>query len=112
MHSTAVRDGSCLGTKPSGSFATNPVERVWFLDQAVHDLESARAWYERQREGLGNEYLGAVDDALERVTAFSRAHPFSHRGTRRILLHRFPYALYYRELAEWVCSHLADEGGR
>jgi hypothetical protein len=35
--------------------------------EAEADLTSARAWYERQREGLGAAFLLCVEEVLERI---------------------------------------------
>ena len=36
--------------------------------EADADLVAARAWYERQREGLGAELILCVEEALERIS--------------------------------------------
>ena len=43
---------------------------VWLLSAALADIEAARQWYEAQRPGLGDEFVDAVDDAMESVLAF------------------------------------------
>ncbi|MDA3935736.1 MAG: type II toxin-antitoxin system RelE/ParE family toxin [Actinomycetota bacterium] len=69
---------------------------AWLLSAALADIESARQWYEAQRPGLGDEFVDAVDDAMESVLAFPIAYPDDYRGARRFLIQRFPYCLYYR----------------
>jgi plasmid stabilization system protein ParE len=66
------------------------------------EIETLKAsqWYERERRGLGVEFLAAVDAALQKV---KRA---PEQGTRletlldepmvrRFLMPRFPYAIIY-----------------
>lgn len=76
---------------------------------AAADVEEAYRWYERQRAGLGEEFLSAVQGALEVVASNPEAHPVVHRDTRRFLLRRFPYGLYYRvldaEIVVVACFH-------
>ena len=36
--------------------------------EAEQDLADAYAWYERQRSGLGEEFLGCVDACIEALT--------------------------------------------
>jgi hypothetical protein len=57
---------------------------------ALQDMDDAYAWYESQRSGLGEEFLGAVD----RVMAALLENPLRHRvpvlDTRQALVRRFP----------------------
>ncbi len=80
-----------------------------FRVAAAADLEEAYRWYERQREGLGEDFLSAVQVAIETLGSNPEAHPVLHRDTRRILLRRFPYGLYYRvldaEIVVVACFH-------
>ncbi len=66
-----------------------------FRPAAAADVEDAYAWYEGQRIGLGEEFLGQ--------------YPAIRRATLRALLHRFPYGLFYRVIEEQVlvvaCMH-------
>jgi plasmid stabilization system protein ParE len=67
---------------------------------ATADIQEAYSWYEARREGLGQEFRDAVDAALLLVAAAPRAFPILHRDTRRVLLKRFPYGLFYRFIGE------------
>jgi len=63
------------------------------------ELEEAAAWYEEHAEGLGAEFLAAVRSVTEAIASAPERWPAVH-GTRRALLHRFPYAIVYRERAD------------
>lgn len=69
---------------------------AWFLTAAVADVAEARDWCELQRPGLGGEFIDAVDSAVDSILEFPSAHPVTYRRSRRFLLTRFPYCLYYR----------------
>lgn len=56
------------------------MNRVWLLSAALADIEAARQWYEAQRPGLGDEFVEAVDDAMESVLAFPAAYPVAGLG--------------------------------
>ncbi len=62
---------------------------------AEEDLEEASAWYERQREGLGKEFLAAVGDALEKIVRHPDFGMLVHRRLRRANVRRFPYGVFY-----------------
>ena len=76
---------------------------------AAADIGEAFLWYERQQAGLGDEFLTAVQSLLENVVAHPTRYPVVHRGTRRALVHRFPYGIFYRIYGELVvvvaCMH-------
>jgi plasmid stabilization system protein ParE len=83
--------------------------RVLVRPAAAADIEDAYHWYEGQRPGLGEEFLIAVDAAKNRIANDPVKFPVIHRETRRVLLRRFPYGLYYRVLEDTVvivaCMH-------
>ena len=55
---------------------------------AAADIEEAFLWYERQQAGLGEEFLRAVQSALENIAAHPIRYPVVHRETRRVLVRR------------------------
>ena len=59
-------------------------------------------WYEGRREGLGKEFGLAMDALVVRIGANPVAFPFAHKETRRAVLSRFPYALYFRIVGEEI----------
>ena len=83
--------------------------RVLVRPAAAADIEDAYHWYEGQRPGLGEEFLIAVDAAKNRIADDPAKFPVIHRETRRVLLRRFPYGLYYRVFEDTVvivaCMH-------
>lgn len=80
-----------------------------FRPAAAADVEYAYQWYELQQAGLGEEFLAAVRAALESMMASAESFPVVHRQTRRALLRRFPYGLYYRifddQIVVVACMH-------
>jgi toxin ParE1/3/4 len=82
---------------------------VLLTSLAEADVEEAFRWYETQRPGLGLAFRHAVDIAVAAVESNPEAYTVVHRQTRRVLLPKFPYALYYRILTEDVvvigCIH-------
>lgn len=64
--------------------------------EAEADLEEAAAWYERQREGLGQEFLDEALNAFHAISENPHLFPLVHRRTRRVLMRRFPFGIYYR----------------
>ncbi len=79
---------------------------------AAADIDEAFLWYERQQAGLGDEFLTAVQSALDNVVAHPTGYPVLHRETRRVLVHRFPYGIFYRVYREVVVVVACMRGRR
>jgi plasmid stabilization system protein ParE len=62
---------------------------------AKRDIREARSWYRKISPLLAESFLSAVDDAIALARERPIAFQLVHRTFRRILLHRFPYALFY-----------------
>jgi plasmid stabilization system protein ParE len=76
---------------------------------AAADIDDAFLWYERQRPGLGADFLRTVDSALAAIQSNPQLHAVIYRNTRRALLRRFPYGVYYRVYPDSIvivaCMH-------
>ena len=59
------------------------------------DVESAFAWYENERTGLGLGFLGELRAAYDRIAGGPLGYQALRSGIRRALLRRFPYAVYF-----------------
>lgn len=69
---------------------------VHIRPDAEMDIEEAAIWYEKQRKGLGDEFLDEVLNAVKVISENPYIYAVVLRQTRRALIHRFPFALYYR----------------
>jgi plasmid stabilization system protein ParE len=63
---------------------------------AAADIDDAFLWYERQRPGLGHDFLAAAQALIDAIAEHPVRYPVVRRDTRRALIRRFPYAIYYR----------------
>ena len=68
---------------------------VAFLAEAEMEVIEAFQWYERQRRGLGLEFLLALEAALERLRRTPEGHELVALRTRKVLVRRFPYLVLY-----------------
>ncbi len=73
-----------------------------FRPEAGEEVLEARRWYESRSEGLGQRFADALDALMTRVLARPLAFPEVHGDTRRAVLARFPYAVYFRIDGELV----------
>lgn len=62
---------------------------------AYSELEHAKTWYSKQAEGLGDQFFQEVQFAIAQIQKTPHTWPNYTKGTRRFLVHRFPYAVVY-----------------
>ena len=67
-----------------------------------NEIDDAYNWYERRRLGLGGDFLDHVQRVLGEITANPARYGFADGDIREGLLTRFPYAVYYRVLADRI----------
>lgn len=70
--------------------------------QAQADIDEAARWYESQRPGLGGEFLDEILSAFSLLSEHPEAAPEVHRSTRRTLIKRFPFGIFYRVIGPHV----------
>jgi plasmid stabilization system protein ParE len=68
---------------------------VRLTPEAEADLDEVFAWYSERGAELGVQFLAAFADVLRRIDQFPQSAPDVHQGIRRLLLHRFPYCVFY-----------------
>jgi len=73
-----------------------------FRRGVAQDLAGAYLWYEEQRVGLGEEFLGAVDASFDAIEHFPEMFARVHGEVRRAMVSRFPYAVFYRVEAKQI----------
>ena len=85
------------------------MKRLVYRPEAVVDIRAAFDWYERQRNGLGEEFLAALAQAEDVVRRNPLSFRIIRRDARRVMLRRFPYQLVYRVVADVIvvvaCFH-------
>lgn len=76
--------------------------RIRFLEIAEIEMDEAIQFYNYEADGLGDDFLTEVLDALDRIVKFPTAwHPCSKR-TRRCQTRRFPYGIIYQVRKEEI----------
>jgi toxin ParE1/3/4 len=64
--------------------------------EAEDDIAEAKAWYNRRRRGLGDEFVLMVETALDRIRGIPEGATEIFPGVRRVVPRRFPYGVFYR----------------
>lgn len=72
------------------------MKHVRFRPEARADVLEIQRWYEDQRPGLGSEFREELARAIETIRESPHTWPILRRMTRRYLMHRFPYGIFYQ----------------
>jgi len=62
---------------------------------AEEDAKDAANWYNEKREGLGNEFLLALEAALNAIQRNPNHYQGVYKGLKRALTVRFPYGIFF-----------------
>lgn len=74
------------------------MKNVIFHPLAEQELIDATAYYEKQKPGLGLEFLGEVEDSVNFLVLYPEAGSKVGVSVRRVILPKFSYSLLYRVL--------------
>ena len=86
--------------------------RLYVEPEADADLAEAFGWYEMQRVGLGSEFLAEVAQTFASLEDAPERYPVVRGSTRRALVHRFPFAVFYIPEADLVAVTAVMHGRR
>ena len=70
--------------------------RVKFHPRARDEVDAAQAWYEERSPLAAAGFLFELSRSIERVREAPHRYPIALHGARRVILERFPFAVYYR----------------
>lgn len=85
---------------------------IRFRPEAEYDIEDASVWYENQRQGLGQFFLNEVEKSLNMIAENPLLYPIIYRNTRRAVIQKFPFAIFYRIEEEEVIVFGVIHGSR
>jgi len=69
--------------------------RVIFHPEAHAEMIGQARYYENKSEGLGADFLDAVEDATRRIAQSPNAGPIEHVNIRKRLVSGFPFTILY-----------------
>ena len=72
---------------------------VYIRGEATQDIEEAATWYEGQQPELGRRFLSEVRKTFRVISETPHQYPIVFRKARRTLIHKFPFAVFYKEVA-------------
>ncbi len=78
------------------------MRRIVIHPDADRELEQAQTWYEERVAGLGRMFFSEIESAVLAIQNSPETWPNYVTGTRRFLVHRFPFAIVYRHNAGMI----------
>lgn len=72
------------------------IRAIRLRPEAEKDIYEAAFWYEKQRLRLGHDFLDAAEKTFKLIAEHPLLYPVVHRSTRRALLSRFPFGVYFQ----------------
>jgi plasmid stabilization system protein ParE len=79
--------------------------KLHYTDRSRDDLELAFAWYERQRKGLGFEFLDCVETALQNIIHYPEMYQIRYLSFRCCPIRRFPFSIFYTFEKDEIIVH-------
>ncbi|MCG6869530.1 MAG: type II toxin-antitoxin system RelE/ParE family toxin [Gammaproteobacteria bacterium] len=69
--------------------------KLHYTARAREDLELAFAWYERQRRGLGFDFLDCIETAVKSILEHPEMYRAVYSTFRGCVVRRFPFSVFY-----------------
>jgi plasmid stabilization system protein ParE len=69
--------------------------RILIQSEAEAEITEAFQWYESKAQGLGAEFIRALDAGFAVIERDPTTYHTVYKQVRRVLLRRFPYGLFY-----------------
>jgi toxin ParE1/3/4 len=79
---------------------------------AEWDAIEAAKWYNSKKDGLGNEFLLALDAKINSIQRNPTLFQFVYKNIRRALTARFPYGIYFITGADTIYILAIQHTGR
>lgn len=76
-----------------------------YTDRSKDDVELAFEWYEKQRRGLGFEFLDSVEMSLKDILSFPEMYSLCYSNFRRCVIRKFPFSIFYTIAQEEIIIH-------
>ena len=69
---------------------------------AQAELEDARAYYNLQQEELGERFKEHIKQSIDNIAQFPTLYPKVTDELHRVVVHKFPYSIFYILLDETI----------
>jgi plasmid stabilization system protein ParE len=74
--------------------------RIRLTREARLDLRQAYDYYEGEQSGLGRRFMRQIVPTVAAVSERPNSFPIVHRNVRRVIVHHFPYGVFFRPISD------------
>jgi len=85
---------------------------VRFHEDAGAEYEAAFEWYFLRSEFVASRFVEEMSRAIAMISEAPKRWPMATYGTRKFLLQRFPFAVFYREIPSGIQVLAVAHGNR
>jgi len=68
-----------------------------FHPSVATEITHSFLWYEKQAQGLGDDFINELEIAYAAIVEFPDTWPLFQNGFRRFLLAKFPFSILYKQ---------------
>ena len=80
-----------------------------YTERAKVDVELAFYWYEKQRDGLGFDFLDCIENGVKSILDNPKIYQINYSNFRCCVIRRFPFCIFYTiEKTEIVVHSVFD----
>ena len=79
--------------------------KLRYTEGAKDDIELAFVWYERQRRGLGFEFLDCVENAVKSIIENPEMYRLVYSNIKGCAIRRFPFSIFYTVESPEIVVH-------
>ena len=70
--------------------------KIIFHPDIEYEVKSSYTWYQKQAEGLGEDFLTELETGYEAIIELPNTWPKFQQEFRRFLLSKFPFSIIYQ----------------
>lgn len=74
-----------------------PGRSVRFHPAALDEAQAAAEWYGNRSRGAAEAFLNELDRTIDLISQHPEQYQSYELGSRRAMLHKFPYMIVFRE---------------
>ena len=79
--------------------------KLYYAQGARRDIESAFEWYEKQKQGLGFDFLDSIEYVIKNILEYPEMYPISHAKFRKCVIRKFPFSIFYTTEDQAIIIH-------
>ncbi len=72
------------------------MNEIQFHPDVAIDIKESFDWYQKQADGLGDDFLNELESAYQAVSELPNTWPKFQNKFRRFLLSKFPFSIIYQ----------------